>query len=175
MALAPALACDKVPTSASQESKSGSSPENPTTAALTEEPTPEKPVVAVALLRPDKGKTGDTLDLVIEIHIAAGWHIYAVDTPAGSPIPTSVVEKLAEGVEGAQAWQYPKAVASPDGHASIYEGKLTFRRPLRITPRAHVGSLDIACELTYQACDPFHCLPPQTLSLAAKGEIESVR
>jgi DsbC/DsbD-like thiol-disulfide interchange protein len=175
MAVAPALACDKVPTSTSQETKSDSSLEISTTAALTEEPTPEKPVVAVALLRPAKVKAGDRLDLVIDIHIAAGWHIYAVDAPAGSAIPTAVVEKLAEGIEDAEAWQYPKAVPSPDTHGSIYEGKLTFRRPLRITSRAHVGSIDIACELTYQACDPFHCLPPQTMSLSAKGEIEAVR
>jgi DsbC/DsbD-like thiol-disulfide interchange protein len=173
MATAPALACYKAPPSAARANKSDSSVEKPNKAVLMEEPTAEKPVVATALLRPAKGSTGDTLDLVVEIRIAAGWHIYAGGALAGTAIPTSLTEKLPEGTEAAGAWQYPRATSTPDAPGEIYEGRLTFRRPLRITERARAGRIDVTCELTYQACDPFHCLPPQTLSLSARGEVES--
>lgn len=169
------LACDKAPTSTPQISKSDSHAEMPAAPASVEEPTAEKPVVATAELRPPKGGAGDTLDLVVEIHVFAGWHIYAVDAGAGGAIPTSIVEKLPEGIEPAGAWQYPKAESSPLAPGRIYEGRLTFRRPLRITERAPAQRIEVSCELTYQACDPFHCLPPQTLTLSARGEVESAR
>jgi DsbC/DsbD-like thiol-disulfide interchange protein len=172
MASAPALACYKAPTSAARANNTDSSAEIPNTAVLMEEPTAEKPVVATAFLRPAKGGPGDTLDLVVEIQIAAGWHIYAVGALAGTAIPTSLAEKLPEGTEAAGAWQYPKAASAPDAPGEIYDGRLTFRRPLKITERARAGRIDVTCELTYQACDPFHCLPPQTLSLLARGEVE---
>lgn len=171
VAAAAALTCDKAPTSAPRAGKPGSSADLPNTGALKEEPTPEKPVVAAALLHPVKGSAGDTLDLVVEIRIAAGWHIYAVDAPAGSALPTSIVEKLPQGIEVAGDWQYPKAARSPEAPGGIYEGRLTFRRLLQISERAQAGRFEVSCQLTYQACDPFRCLPPQTLSLSAKGEV----
>ena len=169
------LACDKAPTSTPQLSKSDSYAEIPTAPTPAEEPTAEKPVVATAELRPVKGRAGDTIDLVVEIRIFAGWHIYAVDTASGGAIPTSIVEKLPDGIKAAGEWQYPKADSSPMSPGRIYEGRLTFRRPLKITERAPAGRIDVSCELTFQACDLFHCLPPQTLSLSARGEVESAR
>jgi DsbC/DsbD-like thiol-disulfide interchange protein len=143
----------------------------PAVAAFLEEPTAEKPVVAAAGLRPAKGVGGDTLELVIEIRIAAGWHIYAVDTPVGSAIPTSLAEKLPEGIVVAGAWQYPKAASAPEAPGGIYERRLSFRRPLKITEGARAGRIIVTCDLTYQACDPFHCQPPQTLTLSTNGEV----
>lgn len=175
IAVALPLACDKAPTSSPQIPKSDSNAEIPAAPASAEEPTAERPVVATATLRPNKGSNGDALDLVIEIRIAAGWHIYAVDAPAGSALPTSIVEKLPQGIEVAGAWQYPKHISSPEAPGGIYEDRLTLRRPLKITQNAQAGRIDVSCELIYQACDPFHCLPPQTLTLSAKGEIKSAR
>jgi DsbC/DsbD-like thiol-disulfide interchange protein len=169
------LACDKAPTSSPQIPKSDSNAEIPAAPAPAEEPTAEKPVVATAILRPNKGSNGDVLDLVVEIRIAAGWHIYAGDAPAGSAIPTSIVEKLPQGIEVAGAWQYPKAISAPEAPGGIYEDRLTLRRLLKINQSAQAGRIVVSCELTYQACDSFHCLPPQTLTLSAKGEVESAR
>ena len=45
---------------------------------LTEEPTPKKPVVAQAALRPAAAHNGSNLELVIEVHIAAGWHTFTL-------------------------------------------------------------------------------------------------
>jgi DsbC/DsbD-like thiol-disulfide interchange protein len=138
---------------------------------LTEEPTPNKPVVAQAALRPAVARNGSKVDLVIEARIAPGWHIYAADGPTRSAIATTLAWKLPEGVEPAGEWQYPKTARGAEEQAEIYEGNMRFRRPLRITERAKPGPLEIRCELTYQACDAFHCRPPESLALSAKGEV----
>jgi DsbC/DsbD-like thiol-disulfide interchange protein len=138
---------------------------------LTEEPTPKKPFVAQAALLPAADRNGSGIELVIEVRIAPGWHIYAADGPTGSGIPTSLAWKLPDGVEPAGEWQYPETARVAEGQAEIYEGNLRFRRPLRITERAKPGPLEIHCELTYQACNAFRCQPPESLALSARGEV----
>jgi DsbC/DsbD-like thiol-disulfide interchange protein len=143
----------------------------PAAPILTEEPTLKNPFVAKAALRPAEGKGGDVVDLVIEARTAPGWHIYATGDSPGGATPTSLEVKLPRGVEPAGAWQYPKAQPGQDGQGGIHAGRLLFRRPLKITDAAQGGPIEVQCDLTYQACDPFHCLPPKTLTLSAKGEV----
>ena len=138
---------------------------------LTAEPTPTKPVVAQAALRSVTGRNGSNVELVIEVQIAPGWHIYAAEGPTGSGIPTSLKWKLPDSVEAAGEWKYPKPGRGAGEQAEIYEGNLKFRRPLRITERAKPGPLEIHGELTYQACDAFRCRPPESLALSARGEV----
>jgi DsbC/DsbD-like thiol-disulfide interchange protein len=138
---------------------------------LTEEPTPEKPVVAQAALRSAAGRNGSKVELVIEVQIAPGWHIYAAEGPTGSSIPTALKWKLPDGVEATGEWQYPKTSRGAQEQAEIYEGHVTFRRSLRITERAKPGPLEIHGELTYQACNAFRCRPPESLALSARGEV----
>jgi DsbC/DsbD-like thiol-disulfide interchange protein len=176
LALAPG--CQKPPAGAPEAgnpTRLASKPEpvsvRPAAPVLTEEPTPNNPFVAIAALRPAGGGGGDLVELVIEARTAPGWHIYAVGDSQGGAVPTSLEVKLPRGVEPAGAWQYPQARAGPEGPAGIYEGRLTFRRPLKITESARRGPIEIQCEVTYQACDPFRCRPPETLTLSARGEV----
>jgi DsbC/DsbD-like thiol-disulfide interchange protein len=174
------LGCEKAPVPTPQASNvSKQTPVNklvPVTVPsdrpiLTEEPTPTKPVVAQAALRPAATRNGSKLELAIEVHIAPGWHIYAAEGPTGNAIPTSLKWKLPDGVEAAGEWQYPKTDRGAEEQAEIYEGKVTFRRPLWITERAQPGPLELCGELTYQACNAFRCRPPESLALSAKGEV----
>ena len=68
-------------------------------------------------------------------------------------------------------WQYPKTSRGTEEQTEIYEGRLQFRRPLRITEWAKPGPLEIRGELTYQACNAFQCRPPESLALSARGEV----
>jgi len=175
------LGCEKAPTTPAPPASNASkqtpvsqhilAPPQSAGPSLTEEPTPTKPVVAQATLRPAAGRNGSNVDLVIEVQIAPGWHIYAAEGPTGSGIPTSLKWKLPDSVEAAGEWKYPKPGRGAGEQAEIYEGHLRFRRPLRITERAKPGPLEIRGELTYQACDAFRCRPPESLALSARGEV----
>jgi DsbC/DsbD-like thiol-disulfide interchange protein len=138
---------------------------------LTEQPTPQKPFVAAAGLRPALVRAGETIELVIEARTAPTWHIYAADGPAGVGMPTTLTLKLPTGVEPAGEWSYPEASPAREGESSIYEGGLVFRRALRLTGHMKPGPLAVSCDVRYQACDPFHCRPPTTLALAATAEV----
>jgi DsbC/DsbD-like thiol-disulfide interchange protein len=180
MVLGSVLGCEKAPVPTPQASnvskqtpvsKRVPAPAPSAGPILTEEATPTKPVVAQAALRPAAARNGSPVELIIEVHIAPGWHIYAADGSTGSAIPTSLKWKLPDGVEAAGQWQYPKAARGAEEQAEIYEGNLTFRRPLRITQRAKPGPLELHGELTYQACNAFRCRPPESLALSARGEV----
>ena len=176
--MALALGCQKPPADAPKADhptmpagRSDTPKVRPAAPILVDEPTLENPFVAKAELRPAARSADDTVELVIEARTAPGWHIYAVgDSPAGT-IPTSVEVKLPRGVEPAGPWKYPQAKPGQDGQGGIYEGKLQFLRRLQITENAPKGPIEVQCELTYQACDPFRCRPPETLKLSAKGEV----
>jgi DsbC/DsbD-like thiol-disulfide interchange protein len=178
--MALALGCQKPPADEPQTgnpsrptSKANPASVGPAAPILTEEPTPKNPFVAKAAMRPAAGSAGDTLELVIEARTAPGWHIYAAGDSPGGTIPTSLEVKLPRGVEPAGPWQYPQAKLGQEGQGGIYEGKLLFRRRLQIRENAQQGPIEIQCELTYQACDPFRCRPPETLTLSARGEVVS--
>jgi hypothetical protein len=174
------LGCQKPPADAPETGKPSGRPNKADTAStqpsapiLTEEPTAKNPFVAKAALRPGEGTAGDTVELVIEGKTAPGWHIYAAGEAVGGATATSLELKAPPGVEPAGVWQYPQAQPGQEGQARIYAGRLLFRRLLKITDAAQRGPIEVQCALTYQACDPFRCLPPETLTLSAKGELRS--
>jgi DsbC/DsbD-like thiol-disulfide interchange protein len=147
----------------------------PTEPLPVEEPSPEHPFRVQAVLRPAQARRGDTLELTLEGRTAAGWHIYAVDGPGGLGIATSLELKLPEGLAPAGDWHYPEPRPAPDGQGTVYEGRFQMRRPLRVTETAPPGPIAIQCVVRYQACDPFHCRPPETITLVARGEVVSSR
>src|SRR5262249_46698654 len=138
---------------------------------LLNEPTPEMPFVAKAALRPATAHRGNTLMLIIEAKTAPGWHIYAANGPREMGTPTSISVKLPEGVVLTGPWEYSKTVPGQEGKSEVYEGRLIFRRSLQITEKVKRGTIEVQCELTYEACDPFHCRPPETLPLSAAAEV----
>jgi DsbC/DsbD-like thiol-disulfide interchange protein len=146
-------------------------PRSPSNEIVLGEPDAGRPVTAAAALRPGKVRAGEIVTFVVQIRTAPGWHIYAADEPAGAALPTTLKLTLPDGIEPEGAWTYPDAVAGPDGAGRVYEGQLTFRRQLRVGPRAAPGPFRVTCDLRYQACDPFSCKPPAALALAAGAEV----
>ena len=138
-----------------------------------DEPVGHKPVAAGAAVSPSRLMAPGTAILLIRIRTAAGWHIYAVDKPSGTAQPTMLELSLPKGVEPDGDWVLPDAAVgelAADGKA-IYEGNFSFRRRLKVTETAQPGELEVACEIRYQACDPFSCRPPETLRVEAVVEV----
>ena len=133
-------------------------------------PNAEQPTVAQAELSPTKIPPGGTLELILKVKVASTWHIYAVGSPQGPGVPTTLKLTLPEGVEAEGEWNCPAPVRSLGGQM-IYEGSLEFRRRLRVAKGAAYGPIDVSCDFVFQACDPFSCQLPTKVVLTASARI----
>jgi hypothetical protein len=128
-------------------------------------------VVVGAALRPTKVRQGQTLTLFVQACIAPTWHIYGTEDSAGEAILTTLKLKPTQGVEPVGSWTYPRAKPATEGTTFHYQGTVTFRQQLRVAAGATPGPLEVTCEFGYQACDPFHCRPPEKLVVKASVEV----
>ena len=137
-------------------------------------PTKASPVSAAAGLSDAQAQAGQTRTLIVKVQTAAGWHIYAVDRPAGPAARTTLKLVLPPDVDAAGDWSYPQpqpnfAAGAQPGH--IYEGTVRFQCPLKVKSGAAPGERKIQCELGYQACDAFSCRPPAAVMLETRLEV----
>jgi hypothetical protein len=130
-------------------------------------PSPADPVVAVAAVEPARARLGDEFTLVVFVRTAPTWHIYAHEATGSSSLPTELALELPPGIEAIEPWLHPPSHPEHSSHVAVLEGSFEFRRKLRAQPGAAPGPREIACELTYQACDPLMCRPPERLSVRA--------
>jgi hypothetical protein len=133
-------------------------------------PDARRPVVARAELSPTALHPGHEATLVVRVETAPSWHIYAVEGSNGPGIATTLKLRLPRGVEAEGEWSCPNAIRASDGQMA-YEGKLEFRRKLRVGADAASGPIEVACDLGYQACDPRSCRAPAREELIAKAEV----
>jgi len=137
-----------------------------------DEPNESHPVLTAAVLFPARARVGESLTLVVQIKTAPRWHIYATGALSGTGMPTTLKLQLPPGVEAIGNWSCPPPKPGADGHDPIYQGSVKFTRRLAINrQKDHLGSINVTCELGYQACDPFSCRPPETVDLKATAEI----
>jgi DsbC/DsbD-like thiol-disulfide interchange protein len=134
-----------------------------------DEPDDKHPVSAGAFLQPARVPAGGTAKLVVQFKTAPRWHIYAPDSLPGTALPTTLTLKLPEGIEAVGDWVQPNARKGPDGTGRMLEGSFQFVRRIKVSNRP--GRFGLTCDVNYQACDPFSCQPPRTLTLKASGEV----
>jgi DsbC/DsbD-like thiol-disulfide interchange protein len=116
-------------------------------------------VVVGTAVRPATVKPGQRTILYFQVRIARTWHIYG-EKSSGEAIPTTLKLLPHKGIEPIGSWQYPPGKTNADGSAPHYEDAVTFQQQLRVRAGTAPGPLEVKCEIGYQACDPFHCLPP---------------
>ena len=161
-----------VPESAQQ---SGGASESGNTVSQANEIRPHEPVVGksgpvIAAMRADPAeiRAGELFELVIEARIAAGWHIYAMDKPAGIAVPSKIRLCSPTFVEETEGWASddpPNTELQGQEVIHVYEGNVTFRCPTRVSKDAPKGKTHVQCVLEYQACDRFSCQPLEELIL----------
>lgn len=142
------------------------------------EPTAAEPVEVTASLSDPNVEPGGTIELIVRVKMAPGWHIYSANRPTGIGMPTTLELMLPKDVEVAGEWSYPESIPelSPDIFAGeeptfIHEEIVVFSRPLKIGSATPPGRLLVTCELGYQACSITSCLPPKTVTLVAAGAV----
>jgi hypothetical protein len=133
-------------------------------------PDARHPVTARAELAPATVRPGQEAVFIVRVETAPSWHIYAVEGSNGPGIATTLRLRLPRGVEAGSEWSSPKPIKTPDGQMA-YEGKLEFRRKLKVGADATPGPIEVVCELGYMACDPHSCRPPAKADLVARAEV----
>ncbi len=104
-----------------------------------------------------------TLEVVLRLEIAEGWHINAHE-PGATLIPTTLRVEPPPGFE-VGAIEYPPAENVVLGFAgaeplSVYTGTVRFRVPLTVSGELTPAGSRFRAELRYQACDDTRCLRP---------------
>jgi DsbC/DsbD-like thiol-disulfide interchange protein len=133
----------------------------------------EGPVTAAITVDSEAIAAGGQFTASVEVQIAQGWHIYAVDLPTGVASPTSLQWELPAAVEQAGEWIVPAASPTAAGGqvALVFEKTVSFQCPLRVAADAAPGETTIRCRLLYQACDRFTCRPPVETTLTTSVRI----
>lgn len=129
---------------------------------------------------PSKGKfldTSDIIDLTLTAKIEPGWHLYALDQPAGGPIPTSikVEDNAVISIKGEIISDKPKISPDPnfiiDGkplETKYFEDQATFRVTAEVMTNAESDQVGLL--VRFQLCNDTFCLPPRTKRVSFAGE-----
>ncbi|HYJ91690.1 MAG TPA: cytochrome c biogenesis protein CcdA, partial [Pyrinomonadaceae bacterium] len=126
-------------------------------------------------------KKGDTAKVELHADIDEGWHLYALDQPAGGPIATTI--KVADGspFEIAGDITAPKPTIKPDPNfivdgkpldTKFYERSVAFGISLHAVEDTTADA--IAIYVRYQLCNDKFCLPPKTFKVSSAG-VEEVK
>jgi DsbC/DsbD-like thiol-disulfide interchange protein len=137
-------------------------------------PTPELPVTVT--MRADKSTLhgGESFTVTVDVQIASGWHIYAVDRPTGLSVPTKIKLQLPARLESVGDWKAPEPAlddSSAGEPAFVYHDAAVFQQTLRVKPGTAAGPIVIPAEFRYQVCDRFSCRAPATLKLQTSIQI----
>lgn len=124
---------------------------------------------------------GETANIVLKATVEKGWHLYALDQPAGGPIATAI--KVSEGktleIAGAIKASEPPIV-KPDPNFIVNDKPLEtkffldtaeFTVPLKALE--DTSSADVLLDIRFQLCNDTLCLPPKTKRVSLAGETDA--
>ena len=135
------------------------------------EPTRSEPVTARMQASRQKISAGDTVDVLLRLRIAGGFHIYPLDQAEKPFLPTTVKLELPDGLEAVGNWTAPDP-RTGHGGAKVYMESAVFRRRLKVKEAVTAGRFSIKGELHYQVCTDEVCWPPKTISLSTAIDIQ---
>ncbi len=137
---------------------------------------PDSNSPVTATIRTDKSavRVGESFTVIVDVQIASGWHIYAIDRPTGVALPTKIRLELPAGLESTSKWTSPEPSlddSSAGEPAFVYHDAAAFQQTLRVKQGATTSPMVIRAELSYQVCDRFSCRAPTTLKLQTSIQI----
>lgn len=111
-------------------------------------------------------------ELILEVHIAEGWHINSAKPLDQYSIPSSLrLEQSPGSGLSLTDIRYPegKIVRTGwGGDLSLYEGSLKITFTLNTASDIRPGDHDFRVLFTFQACNDLTCLSPETVSVVGK-------
>ena len=121
-----------------------------------------------------RGKTGDsakTFKVRLKAKIDEPWHLYAVEQPAGGPIPTTIIATDPETFAIDGKITSPPPVIKFDPNFKI-QTKFFLKEAIFDFNVKSLGASsvdDLAVNVRYQVCNETTCLPPKTVKVTFRG------
>ena len=110
-----------------------------------------------------KAPAGSTVPLHLKATFQEGWHLYSLTTPAGGPIPTTAALAENPAVKAVKLYQ-PPPIRQLDKNFNLdtetFEKEVDLPLTAELTADAK-GSVELAANVRYQACNDRQCLPPR--------------
>ncbi len=106
--------------------------------------------------------------LLIEMNVAAGWHINSNQPLEEFLIPTEIEFETVAGISfGKINYQAPalRSFAFSDTKVSVYDGKSYAKTTITIAPDYDEADLVIRATIYYQACNDESCMAPEEISI----------
>jgi thiol:disulfide interchange protein len=115
-----------------------------------------------------KAPPGATVPLHLKAAFQEGWHLYSLTTPPGGPIPTTAALAENPGLKGSKLYQ-PPPIRQFDKNFNL--DTETFEKEVDLPLTAELaadakGSVELAANVRYQACNDRQCLPPRKKTAA---------
>lgn len=125
-------------------------------------PSADQKVTFGARIEPAEATPGSEAELVVDLRIFPGWHVYGALEEVG--IPTSL-KLTGEGVEKVGPALIPDGNSHDAGGFESFwvEGEMEIRQRFRVPADAQPGSLGVGFVVDYMTCDEASCDPPGQL------------
>ena len=121
-------------------------------------PNDEQPVLIEAHLAKDDSYQANSMQLVVNIQIFDGWHIYAHVSDSGMFYETKLELNLPEGLKKVGEPVSPAMEADgEDMEMFVYKGDIQFRQPLAVDPKILNKQNPIKLMIGYSACNDYMC------------------
>ncbi|MCA8944286.1 MAG: hypothetical protein KDB80_17100 [Planctomycetes bacterium] len=122
---------------------------------------------------PPKAKAGQEVDLVVEVMVVEGWHIYGSRQDPSGGKPTVLEVDDAFGVEMVGEPSVPAGMLHDTaGYESFWlEKSFELRQRLRVDDEEEEGELSLSGKVEFMACDHSMCLPPDSYEFEVALEI----
>jgi thiol:disulfide interchange protein DsbD len=116
-------------------------------------------------------KQSEKFDALLTARIDKGWHLYALEEPAGGPIATSIDLSSPKPFAVAGTIGAPPGIRAFDAGFNLeteyFEDEATFVIPVKVLPDTANAVHKLKVTVGWQTCNASFCLPPkeQTLTL----------
>ncbi|HEX8289465.1 MAG TPA: cytochrome c biogenesis protein CcdA [Pyrinomonadaceae bacterium] len=116
-------------------------------------------------------KSNENFAAKLKAEIEGDWHLYAVEQPAGGPLPTKITIEENAPFRIVGDIKSPAPITKFDPNFQIdtkfFAKNAEFDLPVTATSETSGG--DLAVNVKYQVCNDTTCLPPKTVKVSFNG------
>lgn len=120
---------------------------------------------------------GARFQVILEAKIDPGWHLYALQEPAGGPMATEISLPTLAAADLLRVDQgRPRLAIDPQSHllTNYFEGTAMFTLRLQANRSRSAGPHPLQVSVRYQSCDDRMCLPPRHQTLEVPLRIRPI-
>lgn len=123
---------------------------------------------------PEQARPGEWIMVSFSFEIDEGWHMYALDSPAGKPLDIAFAS-LPDGLRLEEPLRQSPPTEKYDPNfqedARFFDDEAQVRTGLQVSDSVEARRYDLEGTVTYMLCTDEMCLPPRTKSFALTVEI----